>query len=1123
MLEKWCDKMHNQNSETYKIFNFILKDKNIQFQAESIFNRDTLLFLWQIIQGEVADTFCLNEKQENLLIQSFIESDAIFDQDTPTCIRGNSHCIELAIERNIESIHYIHYIDSTLEKKIIHLSENSDFSINEDTCDLVKRIFEVAFSSIKHDIFSADFLSWEEFSEKQVNILVDELIRQHYLLHQESPDFLKENKRIALFSLEQDANCKEYISADLMGDLDVFKFFILNYELSNIEIKQFTLNMFSNFDVWKVAFENLEAYGSSYVLAHYKERFESLFYDSIFKFPKISTFRPIFDVIIEQEWIQEKNANPMNYENIFAKICSYLRNHEDISQISRLSFMTNMRILLGESRYSLLYSSMEKYSNIYHGNNQNMLELLEEPQNVISKFSALYISKCKEQFKKEALEKYYRLLYPYFILDEENPLIKKRMVYRSKKEQFKYLFEHHPNELSSFINFLKEKYKDSLDEESIMNYILQFALFDNYKLDMFESEPFKYQNYLKYKKTLKLIHRLNSNYIKWDGPEVANYQDLIQLDPTTLKYIYIGEKYTKYDLEEFQKYENHLDLFKRIKKDIVMEINHRKLDEDDVDEDYLSTLARDLPFTDQYFKFNPSNLEKFNMNEFFGIILNRGDGFTHSSFLRDDSYQNLYQFLVDNGAVWLTLFSVRRRTFDLKDYGFDEKGIVKFISDMNDITSLANIFGIDICHVKQLMLLSKMIDFVDQETLAVLGKDLILELINDMEYTNENESKIIDIAKSLVCSMVTRGKSTVPYIKGGLFNYKYSLYDSLDTDLLLSGIKTDACFRCDGNDNDFLHYCALNKNGFVIKITDSFDNFVARASGFRHGNCVFINQLRMIYDDTRGDGYTSGYSNEKNEIIETFKKACNDMIQISQQNENEENPIDYVFVNRCYCLSDYSFPVSGSVCRQIGLYPMDLVNDNWTEFIENTDNLRDYDGFDTDYGAYPILCIASSGEELISIEPESLHLVDTPAFYMRKRNPIIATDQFTQEMVLKVNQIKAIDTTLEEKSYKYINIEKDNILIMGDNWYIILKGDCLIEYCVLENDEFALTEFNTIHQAISSILSSLENDNLSVSDTDKLILKLIEEEIFNLSRVFDDEEKNGGGQQKELVLSMDFR
>ena len=66
---------------------------------------------------------------------------------------------------------------------IIDLSENEKFSINEFTNPLIKKIFAVALNSIKHDVFSSDFLFWYSFNESEQNLLIDELIRQEYILN----------------------------------------------------------------------------------------------------------------------------------------------------------------------------------------------------------------------------------------------------------------------------------------------------------------------------------------------------------------------------------------------------------------------------------------------------------------------------------------------------------------------------------------------------------------------------------------------------------------------------------------------------------------------------------------------------------------------------------------------------------------------------------------------------------------------------------------------------------------------------------------------------------------------------------------------------------------------------
>jgi len=1107
--------MKDRNSEIYKIFSFILKNANISIQPNSAINRDTLNFLWKILKGEIQDTFCLSKEQESLLIKGFIDGDAFFDEDTPSCILNNEKCAMLSIERNKESINYLVFLTPNLERMIIDLSENEKFSINEFTNPLIKKIFAVALNSIKHDAFSSDFLFWHSFNESEQNLLIDELIRQEYILNSKSSDFLKQNKRIVMYSLKKNLDCREYMSDDLINDQDIFNILALNSILSYSEINDSTLDKFSNFDVFSEAIIQMDAYGSSYAMNYYLEKFNKLFYDMLFKFPKISTLNTIFDAIAEQEWQEHKRQNQNLYENIFAKICSCLRNSKDISRIEQLTFITNIESVLGKEKYFKLYLAMKEYYDIYHGTEPNKSELLMESQNIISKIAASYISKSKEDFKKEAIKECQKFLYPFFSLNTSNPWVKKQLLYNTKKNKFKYDFGHFPKKMAPYVNQLKEKYKDDLDRRTIGNYALGFILTGLPKFENIERIPSGYSDYLRYKKAIKLIHRLNSNYIEFCGPEVSNYKDLICLDCNTLKYVYRGINFSLEDLNKYQEYERRLELYGRIKRDIVSFINDLDLEEDEFDSDYYSKLDQDLPFTDQYFKFDPNCLKKFQMRNFIATILNDGDGFEHQSFLNDASYQNLYHFLVDCGAGWLALISAHTQFYSIRKYGLYGSGISNFINHMDDVTSLANALRMNVSNIKQLLLLFKLNDLgapVNERTVSILGKNLILELVMDMDYTSYNEEQVIYTASDLVCLMTTRNKSTVPYVEGELFNYKYSLYDPLDRSILLSGIGTDSCFKCDGNDNDFLYYCALNKNGFVIKITDSFDNFVGRASGFRHGNCVFLNQLRTIYDRS-GNNYKGICSNEKRDIIKVLKKACEDIIAVSQENKEETNPIDFIFINQCYCLRDYSLAIPEKIAKKIGFYPMDMENDNWVEFIESTDNLSDADidsGFSTDYGGYPIICIASNQEDLNSIQEDSLQFTDTPTFYRRKRNSIIVSKKPTQEMLLKVNQIKAIASVLKKQPFKYLNIDSGSILVIGDNWYIILKENCFIESCVLEKDEFALEEFDITRQEINNIFASSEYENFISSFDDNFL----EGEL----KILESDEKNGEGQGKRLQL-----
>ena len=358
-----------------------------------------------------------------------------------------------------------------------------------------------------------------------------------------------------------------------------------------------------------------------------------------------------------------------------------------------------------------------------------------------------------------------------------------------------------------------------------------------------------------------------------------------------------------------------------------------------------------------------------------------------------------------------------------------------------------------------------------------MGKEVVEKLYKFKEYTNEDAEEIVSIAKELVCKMVERNKSTVPYISGELMNYKYSLYDSQDETILLAGINTESCFRIDGNDNDFLHYCALDKNGFVIKITDSFDNFIAKASGFRNGNCVFVNQLRSVYDKGE-NGYNGKYVNEKNDIIATFKAACEDIVTTSQDNNKESKKIDFVFVTQSYSLNNYGKPVSSKIDSTIGYAPMERESVDWTEFVYNTNNLQTiddfYDWFSTAFANYPIICMASS-KNIELLEPDDFEFGNVDAVYKRSRNKVIVTDGSNEVALRKINKINGIHTFFEEEEFEAVEIPDTSIVLTGDNWYIIYNNGEIINSCLLEFDAKAETEF----RASKEILGQYMRENIS--------------------------------------------
>lgn len=1087
--------MNLNDCEAKKVFNFILENKSIGLDGLSIFNRDVLMVIWEIISGKSSKAFSLTENQEKLLIDTFIKHPTVFGSDTPTCILENSDCIRKAMQCDVNSANYLTYIPRKMEKELIELVVSSEkFVLDKGASPFFRGNFSVALNSLRLNFFYADFFEWEMFDEEEANILIGELEKSDYCLAGVSHPFLKHNKRIALKSLNMDLSTAKYIPDELEDDPDIFKCLAMNDYFSTDEIDKFSLDKILDKEIMKKFFDKIDIYEID--AEDYRELYLNLFSKAVNTFPKIGTFKSIFNFVAEQNWNKHKIENPNEYENIFARLCSYLSSNKNLSKISSLSLIKKMKDVLDKKEISDLENAMKEYIAIYHSKAADKLEKLENSKNVLSKISALYVSKCKENHKSHVIDSLLRDLEDFYILDTENPFVNKRISYYSKKKMFESRFKMDESFSSTIISELQEKYSNWIDKGIILEYINQFVRNGWSNLESFETPPKNYHLCVLYKEASKLINRLNSGYISFSDPAITSkFKPLIDCNFNTGKYYYSGKEVNLNDLDEYEKYNSHLRIFNKIKRDISFKINDIALEEEDYDEDYLDCLVDELPFKDEFFKFDINVLESFRLNSFFHLILNYGEGFNIDSFFDKDSYHNLHKLLIDYGLVWVVLFL----SLNYSDYLKDEVNsdiLISLINNMDGITSLAKDFKLDFSKIDDFMLLQQMIDYVDEETLAVLGKDVILSLIGNTGFTNAEEGEIVDTAKELVCAMSTRNGSTVPYVEGECLNYKYSIYDSLDSEVLLAGIRTDACFKCCGNDNDFLHYCALNKNGFVLKITNSFDQFIARAGGFRHGNCVFINQLRTIYD-YNGNYYKGVYTLEQEDIIKVFKNACEKIVHESQANEKEEHPIDFVFVNKSYALNNYPRKISDNLVEFIGEEPMDMENENWSEFLSSTSNLDESDdttGFCTDYGDYSIICIASS--KILRTEDDFI-FEDVPELYKRKRSGIIVTKSPTSDLILKINKTKAIYTTLENESFSFVNVEDDGLLVAGDNWYIICgKDGKIIDSCVLENDELAYYEHKVMEEEFKNYIGTLDSKEITIDFNDFVHLEEQSQETF---------------------------
>jgi hypothetical protein len=199
---------------------------------------------------------------------------------------------------------------------------------------------------------------------------------------------------------------------------------------------------------------------------------------------------------------------------------------------------------------------------------------------------------------------------------------------------------------------------------------------------------------------------------------------------------------------------------------------------------------------------------------------------------------------------------------------------------------------------------------------------------------------------------------------------------------------------------------------------------------------------------------------ELQDILAAFKRACEDIIHISTEKEGTAG-IEYVFATKSYALKGINSNVTRDVASRIGNLPMNIHGDDWKDFLLSAPDLDSCDeetGFETDYGMYPLICMARKTKGRY-VDYSDLHFYDANAIYERKRS--VPTTIYGIDMDCKtiVNRIKAINCCLNKKSFQCIVLTDDMITIYGDNWYILYDSSYqIIESCALSIDPYAQNE-----------------------------------------------------------------
>ena len=180
-------------------------------------------------------------------------------------------------------------------------------------------------------------------------------------------------------------------------------------------------------------------------------------------------------------------------------------------------------------------------------------------------------------------------------------------------------------------------------------------------------------------------------------------------------------------------------------------------------------------------------------------------------------------------------------------------------------------------------------------------------------------------------------------------------------------------------------------------------------------------------------------------IILIAKSVADQILSISQNNDEEENKIDFVLF-----LSVFDMPtISCETFDCFNEFPIEHSSDDWLKFKQTPFLLeaKKTDFFTTDYS----YSISRNNTNLLAtaigdLTPDKIKQGDVPALYRKGKHTeeTITNPQMQHELF--VIKIRAIDAYLNNKSFEYLALPDNCTLYMEDMGFrIIVNGEIYAE------------------------------------------------------------------------------
>ena len=252
------------------------------------------------------------------------------------------------------------------------------------------------------------------------------------------------------------------------------------------------------------------------------------------------------------------------------------------------------------------------------------------------------------------------------------------------------------------------------------------------------------------------------------------------------------------------------------------------------------------------------------------------------------------------------------------------------------------------------------------------------------------------------------------------------------------GERTGACMRIGGVGEALYKFSLNDENGFHIRIEDpKTHKYISRVTGFRNGNTVYLNQLRVSLDKR--------YSNH--DLVEAVQMIAKKLIEMTK---DSDNPIENVFVTDGYAMSNY-----GRKCK-----------------LNSEEITRGLGKIYTDYSYSDACILASTKEEGYA----PLKSKKVPAIYkvQRSKPRVIRTDmEDAPNLINRVHTIKQLlaGKTIENDELEVFDFKEDLLFcVANDDWYIYVDRNLEIKSDYIDKDPRAKEEFDKYMLIVEEML-----------------------------------------------------